>query len=88
MEVVSSSKYTGSTITPKLLWTRAKETLATQARIPIITLYKLQHNIGYLDNFDLFKRFDAMVKSVLLYGAEIWGFKLSNIIENVQNQFC
>ena len=80
----------GLTVTSKLIWTRAKETLATQARKYIITLYKLQHNIGYFDYLDLFKHFDTMVKPVLLYEAEIhvWGFELSNVIENVQNQFC
>ena len=77
----------GLTVTPKLIWTRAKETLATQARKSITTLYKLQHNIGYFDYLDLFKLFDTMVKPVLLYGAEIWGCELSNVIENVQNQF-
>lgn len=30
IEVVSSYKYMGLTITPKLIWTRAKENLATQ----------------------------------------------------------
>ena len=88
IEVVSAYKYMGLTVTPKLIWTRAKETLATQARKSIITLYKLQHNIGYFDYLDLFKLFDTMVKPVLLYGAEIWGCELSNVIENVQNQFC
>ena len=29
-----------------------------------------------------------MIKPVLLYGAELWGFEVSDIIENVQNQFC
>ena len=78
----------GFTVTPKLIWTRAKEKFATQARKSIIILCKLQHNIGYFDYLDLFKLFDTMVKPVLLYGAEIWGCELSNIIENVQNQFC
>ena len=89
IEVVSAYKYMGLTVTPKLIWTRAKEKLATQARKSIITLYKLQLNyMGYFDYLDLLKLFDTMVKPVLLYGAEIWGCELSNIIENVQNQFC
>ena len=88
IEVVSAYKYMGLTVTPKLIWTRAKETLATQARKSIISIYKMQHNIGYFDYSDLFKLFDTMIKPVLLYGAELLGFEVSDIIENVQNQFC
>ena len=29
-----------------------------------------------------------MVKPVLLYASEIWGFKISDAIENVQYRFC
>ena len=29
-----------------------------------------------------------MIKPILTYGAEIWGFEESSYIENVQNIFC
>ena len=34
------------------------------------------------------KPFDTMVKPVLLYGSEIWGFQISEAVENNQDQFC
>ena len=62
--------------------------LATKARKPIISLYKLEYNVGYFDCTELFKLFNTMVKPVLLYGSEILGFEISEAIENVQDQFC
>lgn len=88
IETVSAYKYMGLTITPKLIWSHAKKVLATKARKSIISLYKLQFNIGYFDYSELFKLFDTMVKPVLLYGSEIWGFEISETIENVHDQFC
>ena len=36
----------------------------------------------------IYLNFDMTVKPLLLYGAEIWGFELLAILENVQNHFC
>ncbi|MEW8544944.1 MAG: reverse transcriptase family protein [Candidatus Thiodiazotropha sp.] len=88
IQAVSSYKYMGLSVTPKLIWTRAKDTLAIQARKSIVSLLKLQNSIGYFEFVDLFKLFDTMVKPVLCYAAEIWGFEYSDIIENVQDRFC
>ena len=86
IETVSAYRYIGLTVTPKLIWARAKEVLATKVRKSIISLYKLQYNVGYFDYTEMFKLFDTMVKPVLLYGSEISGFEIS--IENVQDHFC
>ena len=32
--------------------------------------------------------FDKMILPILLYGAEIWGFKVHKSIESVQERFC
>ena len=88
IETVSVYEYMRLTITPILIWTYAKEVLATKGRKSIIGLYKLQYNVGYFDYIDFFKLFDTMVKLVLLYGSEIWGFEISEAIENVQDQLC
>ena len=49
---------------------------------------KLQSSIGYFGYSDLFKLFDTMTKPIILYGSELWGFEISDTIENVQDNFC
>ena len=78
----------GLHITPKLIWTHAKNCLATQARKAIISLIKLQGKIGYFEYADMFKLFDTMIKPILCYAAEIWGFEIAGNIEKVHDQFC
>ena len=48
IENVSAYKYMGLHITPKLIWTHAKNCLATQARKAIISFVKLQGKVGYM----------------------------------------
>ena len=78
----------GILVTPKLIWSSAKKSLATQAKRAIITMSKLQSAIGYFEHQEFFKLFDSIIKPILTYGAEIWGFEESSCIKNVQNQFC
>ena len=87
IETVSSYKYMGLFITPKLIWSFAKNTLASQARKSIISMLKLQNSVGYFEFSELFKLFETMIKPIILYGSEIWGFEVSNTIENVQDNF-
>ena len=72
----------------KLSWTKAQQALATQSKKSIISILKLQKNVGYFEYTELFKLFDTMVTPILTYGSEIWGYKYAHIIENVHNQFC
>ena len=51
-------------------------------------MLKLQSSVGYFGYPELFKLFDTMIKPILLYGAEIWGFEISDTIENVQDNSC
>jgi hypothetical protein len=44
-----------------------------------------KHNISISCQLDLF---DKMVKSILLYGCEIWGFGNNDILEKVHLKFC
>lgn len=88
VETVSYYKYMGLLFTPKLKWTRAKETLASQAKKSIFALLQYQKKFGYFDYIDMFKIFDAMVTPVLCYAAEIWGHTFSEQIEHVQAYFC
>ena len=88
IETVSAYKYMGLFITPRLIWSYAKENLAIQAGRSIMSMLKMQHSVGYFEFSELFKLFDTMIKPILLYGSEIWGFEVSDTIENVQNTFC
>ena len=85
IEIVSAYKYIGLFITPKLIWPYAKHNLAAQARKSIISMLKLQSSVGYFEYPELFKLFDTMIKPILLYGSDIWGFEISDTIENVQD---
>jgi hypothetical protein len=43
------------------------------------------HNLSIQCQLDLF---DKIIKSILLYGCEVWGFSKNEIIERVQLRFC
>ena len=88
IEVVSSYKYMGLMVTPRLIWTTAKTKLANQANKAIISMSKMQRFVGYFDYAEYFKLFDSMIKPILSYAAEIWGYEKSYIIEQVHNQYC
>ena len=88
VETVSSYKYMGLHVTPKLLWTYAKECLSTQAKKSIVLLNKLQTTVEYFDYTEMFKLFDTMIKPILCYGSEVWGFEIAENIENVHIKFC
>ena len=78
----------GLMVTPTLIWTTAKTKLANQANRAIISMIKMQRHIGYFDYTEYFKLFDTMIKPILCYAAEIWGYQQSDIIEKVHNQYC
>ena len=78
----------GLQITPKLIWTYAKECLSIQAKKSIVKLNKLQSTVGYFDYTERFKLFDTVIKPVLCYGSEVWRFETSERIENVHIKVC
>ena len=51
IEVVSAYKYLGIVFTPKLSWSKAKHTLALQARKALGMFYKLCKKVGHLPLF-------------------------------------
>lgn len=44
--------------------------------------------LGTLITLSILKLFDTMIKPILWYSAEVWGYQYSNIIERVRDQFC
>ena len=87
LEVVSYYKYLGLIFTPKLVWTKATKTIADQAKKSIFMFQKAR-GFNFASVEVALKIFDKMITPVLLYGSEIWGFKLSPQIESVQIKFC
>ena len=78
----------GLLVSPKFIWTCAKEGLATHAKRSIISMLKMQCQIGYYEISEYFKLFDTIIKPILCYAAEIWGNQYSEIIETVRDQYC
>jgi len=88
INIASFYKYMGLIFTPKLSWSRSQRKLACQATKSIVCIRNYQKQYGYFHFHECFKLFDSMVKPILLYGSEIWGFKFSPIIELVQTHYC
>ena len=78
----------GILFTPRLSWTLAKTKLAAQAQKAIMQIQSYQRQHGYLLQNELFKLFDSLVKPILCYAVEIWGYEHSDIIDSVQIVFC
>ena len=78
----------GLIFTPKLSWSKAKRKLAAQARKASFCIRNYQRKFGYFKHEEIFRLFDAMVKPILCFGSEIWGYEYSDVIESVHNEFC
>ena len=88
IEVVSFYKYLGIFFTPKLVWTKTLESQALQGLKASASIFKFQKNFGFFSPQDIFKLFDTIVKPVLCYGSEIWGYRYYDKIEKIQSKFC
>jgi hypothetical protein len=68
-------------------FTTAKKVLINKAYKAMYEVLKKGrlHNLSIKSQYDLF---DKIVKPILLYGCEIWGFGNIDIIERVHLKFC
>ena len=87
IEVVSMYKYLGLIFTPKLNWSVARKTLASQAYKALGLLHMHNKRCGGLPVNINCELFDKIVLPILLYGAEIWGYEYCESIETVQITF-
>lgn len=69
--------------TPKLTWSRTKEALSQQTTKAVNTINRYSKYFGHFDHFEVFKLFGAMVRPILIYSSQIWGYQYSKVIENV-----
>ena len=88
IDIVPFYKYLGVYFTPKLLWSKTQEMLALQGIKSVACIFRFQRKFGHLNSVDMFKVFDAMVKPILCYCSEIWGYQYVEKIEKVQIKFC
>ena len=88
IEIVSFYKFLGLYFTPKLVWTKTKDILAQQATKAFSSIFRYQKNFGRFHSKDMFRMFDTIIKPILCYGSEIWGYEFAINIEKVQVKFC
>ena len=88
INVTSVYKYMGLLFTPYLSWVTAQKKLASQAQKSIYAIYGYQEPFGHFNIKQLLQLFDSMVKPILCYGSQVWGYKYSPDIEAIQLSFC
>ena len=74
IQVISFYKYLAILITPKLVCSKTIEMLSTQALKTTSCILRNQSKFDYFHPKNMFELFDSMVKPILCYGAEIWGY--------------
>ena len=91
MEVLNSYKYLGYTMTTKLSIEIPLAEFVGRAKNKVITIFKTLYKLGKIDPDTFFKLFDAQVKPMILYAAEVWGVasdETLNSIEKVHSFAC
>ena len=67
---------------------KTQETLSLQGFKASACIFNFQRQFGHIDPIDMLKIFDSMVKPMLCYASETWGYKYVDNIESVQVKFC
>ena len=87
IEIVTEVKYLGLVLSKSGSFTNTKKDLVNRASKAMFAVLRKcrQFNLSIDCQLDLF---DKMIKPVLLYGCEIWGFSNLDIIERLHLKFC
>lgn len=88
LEVVNKYKYLGYTLTTKLSENIACEEYAIKAKGKVLDILKTMWALGNLNTKVFFHLFDAQVKPMLLYAAEVWGLCKLDIVESAHLFAC
>lgn len=88
INTTSEYKYMGILLTSSLSWSSAHSKLVTQAQRALFAIKAYQRPFGYLSVVDSFKIFDSMVKPILCYASQIWGYGYVDTIESIHIKFC
>lgn len=88
LEIVNNFTYLGVVFTPRGVFTAAQKTLAGQARKAMFKLMKCFQSFVSLKPSVCFDLFDKMIRPVLMYCSEVWGFHKCPNIEQLHVQYC
>lgn len=88
MEVVQHYTYLGLNHSTQLTWGPALHKLCQQAQRNLAVIYKLEQYYKNVPINIMLELFEKLVSPILMYGAEIWGYKQMNCIERIQTRFC
>lgn len=88
LESVTYYSYLGLIFSSRLCWSKCVENHACKALRVLSFIRRMFNRLDGLNVVTAFKIFDCKVKPILLYGAEIWGTKCHDVIDNVQVKFC
>jgi hypothetical protein len=87
IEVVNSYKYLGVELTSKLSWESHINVKSTSSKFAINNIWLRFFGNNKISLDSKFNCFYAVVRSMLCYGCEIWGYKKSEKIESVLRFF-
>ena len=88
LDFVDDFKYLGISFTAGGAFTHAMYTLAGRAGTANFNLNKYLFQFIHLSPKHILELFDKLIKPILDYGSEIWGFLNANVIERVHLRFC
>jgi hypothetical protein len=88
LEVVNSFKFLGLTFSTRLSFTAALEDAATKAKKCTVEILRALRKINCISPIVFFKLFDSQVVPILMYAAEVWGYKQYDVIERVHIFAC
>ena len=85
---VSYYKYLGLSFSTRDSWSKGVLTLVDQARKSFNIVKRFLNSVRCDDINTWFKMYDVIVKPVLCYGAEIWGYRVWDCIEQFHTYVC
>ena len=88
LEVVNCFTYVGLSFSMKLSFHRMCSDLSQKGKRVLVSLLSSLSNYGQLPKHVFFKHFDTKVLPIIVYGAEIWGFKQYEVLEQVHYYAC
>ena len=86
LEIVSEFKYLGVLFSKNNSFFKTKKHIANQGKKAVYSLLKKAQNMQLPVDLQV-ELFNKLVKPILLYGCEIWGFGNIDVIERVQLMF-
>ena len=87
VEIVNHFNYLGVVLSSGGAFIRATKTLSGKAMKALSSLFTITNGMEVPVNI-MCNLFDSLVKSILNYGCEIWGFNTAESVERVHRKFC